>query len=240
MPPTSDTASREPNLRAKRARRTRQALQAAALRLAAERGYEATTMEDVATAAGVSRRTVFNYFPTKADLFIRMPSSPEHEDIERFVASDGDLLDDLAALTANTDPSELVDPEDFRNLRLVLRDNPELTLELQKHVRLYSSVIRAAIARRLDADLSDPRVLAASALSSALHKSAINLWADQAGSDCPAGEDAPASGRRRHTARHLESVSDAVALITTSLKELLAPHQQAATSTSQTERTSRD
>ncbi|KQS72163.1 hypothetical protein ASG41_19090 [Modestobacter sp. Leaf380] len=42
------------------------AVQAAALALVSERGFDAVTVDDVAAAAGVSRRTFFNHFPTKA------------------------------------------------------------------------------------------------------------------------------------------------------------------------------
>lgn len=41
-------------------------VQAAALALVSERGLTAVTVEDIAAAAGVSRRTFFNHFPTKA------------------------------------------------------------------------------------------------------------------------------------------------------------------------------
>jgi AcrR family transcriptional regulator len=44
---------------------TRQALVDAAMRLFAERGVEATSMDQIARAAGTSRTTVFNYFPYK-------------------------------------------------------------------------------------------------------------------------------------------------------------------------------
>ena len=49
-------------------RHTRERLERAALDLFARRGYERTTVEDVAARAGVSARTAFRYFPTKADL----------------------------------------------------------------------------------------------------------------------------------------------------------------------------
>lgn len=46
-----------------------QELMAAALDLFVERGFSATRLEDVATAAGVSKGTVYLYFPNKEELF---------------------------------------------------------------------------------------------------------------------------------------------------------------------------
>lgn len=48
--------------------RRRAAIQREAMRLFAERGYDATTIADVAEAAEVAPRTVSAYFPTKVDL----------------------------------------------------------------------------------------------------------------------------------------------------------------------------
>jgi AcrR family transcriptional regulator len=49
---------------------TRQALQQAADRLFAEQGYGATTVRDIAEAAGVNERTFFRYFAGKEELII--------------------------------------------------------------------------------------------------------------------------------------------------------------------------
>ena len=48
---------------------SRQRVQEAALRLFAEKGFEATTMEDIAEASGVSRRSLYRYFKTKEGVF---------------------------------------------------------------------------------------------------------------------------------------------------------------------------
>ena len=65
------------DLRAAHTRRTRAAIRAAALALTRERGYTAMTIDDVAALAGVSRRTVFNHFSSKAELLVIGPETPE-------------------------------------------------------------------------------------------------------------------------------------------------------------------
>ncbi|MET9403921.1 TetR family transcriptional regulator [Kitasatospora sp. NPDC002965] len=56
-------------LREDKKHRTRALLADTAMGLFAERGFEQVTVVEVARAAGVSPNTVFNYFPTKEDLF---------------------------------------------------------------------------------------------------------------------------------------------------------------------------
>ncbi|WP_086678546.1 TetR/AcrR family transcriptional regulator [Amycolatopsis pretoriensis] len=64
------------DLRARKKAATRQSLHEAALHLAMERGLDGVTVEDIADAVGVSRRTFSNYFTNKEDAIL-------HADRER-------------------------------------------------------------------------------------------------------------------------------------------------------------
>ncbi|MDJ0340852.1 TetR family transcriptional regulator [Streptomyces sp. H10-C2] len=55
--------------------RVRQDLAASAMHLFASRGYEATTVDDIAAAAGVARRTFFRHFRSKEEAIF-----PDHDD----------------------------------------------------------------------------------------------------------------------------------------------------------------
>ena len=59
-----------PGIRARKTDRTRRAIAEAALKAFQAKGYDATTLEDVADAAGVHKRTLLRYFNTKPHLVL--------------------------------------------------------------------------------------------------------------------------------------------------------------------------
>src|SRR3954466_14048069 len=75
-----------PGLRERKKRAAREAIATAARRLFAERGFDAVTVAEVAAAADVSEKTVFNHFATKEDLAF----AGREEGIAQFVAAIAD------------------------------------------------------------------------------------------------------------------------------------------------------
>ena len=93
LPPGQLSAAPVSSGQQRRRRRTQRALQNAAIALVGGRGLAEVTADDIAAAAGVSRRTFFNHFPTKAAALF----DPDPADAER-------LAQLLAAASGSADP----------------------------------------------------------------------------------------------------------------------------------------
>ncbi len=59
----------EEGLRERKRRQTRAAIAHTAMQLFAERGFDEVSVAEIAAAAGVAEKTVYNYFPVKAEMF---------------------------------------------------------------------------------------------------------------------------------------------------------------------------
>lgn len=83
-------------LRERKKLQTREEIAQAAARLFAAHGFEAVTVDDVASAANVSRQTVFNYFPTKEQMLFDRDAEVE----AALLAATRDRADGKALLSA--------------------------------------------------------------------------------------------------------------------------------------------
>ncbi len=83
-------------LRERKRRETRQRITENGMRLFIEKGYEATTLDDIALAAGISRRTFFYYFKSKDEILMSLQSGMG----EMIVAALHKQRDDTRPITA--------------------------------------------------------------------------------------------------------------------------------------------
>jgi AcrR family transcriptional regulator len=115
-----------------RAAATMAKIRTAALELAAEDGYDHTTVDRICDRAGISQRTFFNHFPTKQAVYLDHDGPCLDEDASRrFLLADGPLLTDALAMIAVPDS-----PEDSARMTVVAA-TPEL---LAAHVAQMTEV----------------------------------------------------------------------------------------------------
>ena len=77
-----DPAAEPPGLRERKRQQTRERLTRAAMALFLERGFEATTLDDIAAAADISRRSFFHYFAVQGRRGFRLAGG-EHSGADR-------------------------------------------------------------------------------------------------------------------------------------------------------------
>lgn len=159
-----------PGLRERHKRRTHLALRDTALDLFLQRGFEATTVEDVAAAVDVSPRTFFRYFPTKADVVV-LPYVDLFDHWETLVrtAPAGHALIDVLREASHFITQAYEDDSQFwdRHHQAVTNDPSLGPVMLQTQARLQHRAA-ATLADRLELDpLHDlrPRIIAAAAMA---------------------------------------------------------------------------
>lgn len=96
--------------------------------LADARGLDGFTLEELAEAAEVSRRTLFNYFPSKVDAVLGPFPEVDEESLAVFRAGGphADLVEDLAVLARTLLTDADVHRAGFALHRRLLRANPRL------------------------------------------------------------------------------------------------------------------
>jgi AcrR family transcriptional regulator len=161
---------------------TRDALAAAALRLAADRGLDHITVEEISAAAGVSPRTFFNYFATKDDAVLS-DTTIDAADIRRRLAEllprmpvlqaiQRSLVMTVAAMEADRDRW-------FLRMRVV-GDSPSLLPRLVAAGAEAERENAAVIAAHLGVPVAGYPTLIA-AVTGAAFRVAMTSWAESAG-----------------------------------------------------------
>jgi AcrR family transcriptional regulator len=158
-------------LRERKKRETRLALHRAALDLVEESGFEAVTTEQIAARAGVSARTLFNYFPTKESAVIGT-SPADLEEYRTLLAerpADEPILTSLRHLVQARLSPETQDKALRAQRRRVMLTEPALGPALVGNNIRTENVLTDVVAERLGVEAGAsvrPRVLVAATLAS--------------------------------------------------------------------------
>ncbi|AYG65089.1 MULTISPECIES: TetR family transcriptional regulator [unclassified Rhizobium] len=146
--PDVDIAVKEGRRERKR-RQTRERIESVALKLFLERGFDATTIEDITEAADVSKRSFFDYFPSKEDVVTAWQDSFSGELIHAVAAQppDASLFEVVEAAIHAALRAATADPQRLALVALI-SDTPALRARDQlKYVKLERKLADALHAR---------------------------------------------------------------------------------------------
>jgi TetR/AcrR family transcriptional regulator, regulator of mycofactocin system len=169
-------------LRERRAARTRDAIVSAALALFEERGFQGTTVDEIAARADVAPRTFFRYFPTKeAVLFARAADDRAKiaAGLEARPRTEHPFLSLTTVVGTFTEDSEEQD-SDIRLLQKISTERPEVwayqrTLLETEMVQMLAGFVAGRLGVDIDRD-PRPRVWAAVVMTT--YRIAFHMWLD--------------------------------------------------------------
>ncbi|HEY8547390.1 MAG TPA: TetR family transcriptional regulator [Acidimicrobiales bacterium] len=163
---------REPcGLRERKKARTRDAIVAAAIDLFETKGYDATTIDEIAEAAEVSPRTFFRYFDSKVDVLMGRKDEPEGDIPARLATrppEEGPIEATRQVLHQELLSALTEDPLFVRQVRIML-GTPSLLAMAREHFHEHLDEMAADFATRMDVPPDDYRAhVVASAVSNTL------------------------------------------------------------------------
>jgi AcrR family transcriptional regulator len=152
-----DTNSGTLGLRERKKQQTRDTIARVALELFAERGYDETTLADIAEAADVSPRTIFAYYESKDDILF-CGEGAFLERLKRLLLerpAGTTTIDAIREFFASIEPPD----EQARLRKKVVTETPALQMRLRAQHAQLEPILVESIRRDLDAGPDDVRPL---------------------------------------------------------------------------------
>lgn len=146
--------------------------------LAEARGLDGFTMEDLAEAAGVSRRTLFNYVDGKLDAVLGAPGDPDPARLLAFRQGGptGRLGDDILATIISLLDAKTIASEDLDRTRRLIAAEPRLAREMHGKFAQIARFFAEAIQEREGARCTPLQARAAATVMLSLFDLALDAY----------------------------------------------------------------
>src|SRR5215831_4723406 len=172
------SVARQPGLRERKKQRTRALIADTALRLFLERGFEAVTITEIAQAADVDAKTIYNYFPSKPDLVFKrleafeqalLDAVRERQVGESILAAFARFVLDMQGLLAEEEASE-----HLRAINQMIVASPALLAHEEQVFASFTASLAVLIAEETGARADDvqPAVVAGALIG--FHRSLVD------------------------------------------------------------------
>jgi TetR/AcrR family transcriptional regulator, regulator of mycofactocin system len=171
---------------------SRRELRLIALRLFAERGFDCTTIEHIAAEAGVSERTFFRYFTTKASV-LWAEFETEVETIRAALTSVADDVPMMVAIRDAVVAANHYQADDVPEMRMrmhLIATVPALSFSAAEHYEAWERAVSEFAGRRLGQPAGSLYPLTIGRAVLAACRAAYDRWSDRADNDLTAYLDA--------------------------------------------------
>jgi AcrR family transcriptional regulator len=176
--------ARPTSLRERNKARTRAELEDAAIGLFARHGFDGVTVDDIAAASGVSRRTFFRYFDSKEDVLLAEQGQRLIDLQAAFLARAADeplVVSVRESLLVIAAAYEAERPVTLVKIRLIFSTPSVMARNLERQVA-WEDTLAELVAGRLGVEVNtslEARVLGTSAI--AAMRAGFRVWLDSGG-----------------------------------------------------------
>ena len=174
-----------PGLRARKRQETREKLTQAAMALFLERGFEATTLDDIVAAADISRRTFFHYFASKEDVVFAWQEEASAALIAAVAARPAGESVLAAAENAIIVMAGQLDPGQVAALARLKRDNPALQARDQVKYEKLERTLADALLRRTGNKTDKMQARLVAMIATGAMRVGGELWAAEGARETP-------------------------------------------------------
>src|ERR1700680_1128609 len=179
------TTAGVPGLRQRKRQQTHERLTRAAMALFRERGFEATTLDDIAAAADISRRSFFHYFASKEDVVFAW-----QEEITAALIAAGaarPVNESMLAAAENAISAMVrqLKPGEAIAMARLKRDNPALQARDQVKYEKLERALAEALGKRAGHKTEELQARLVAMIATGAMRIGAEFWADDGGCEKP-------------------------------------------------------
>jgi mycofactocin system transcriptional regulator len=166
---------------------SRRELELIALSLFAQQGFDETTVDQIATAAGINKRSFFRYFDSKAGV-LWSAFDAEVEALRRELAAadpDVSIMDAIRAAVVAVNHYQAADVPELRTRMNLIGSSPGLSAGASIHYDAWERAVSDFVAKRVGQPADSLYPLAVGRATLATCRAAYDRWVARADTDLP-------------------------------------------------------